>query len=260
MIQAVLFDLGDTLWHFPQMPPIEVIRGETVHRISDLLRSWGVEPDGELFFLGRDIRVAVEKETDAAYWGDLVSPDYPALAQRVAAEKGLAIGDAQAQDLWHTWNLGGVFLGRRLYPGVRETLEWLRDRGYRVGSVTNRGLGGELFRDELRHHGVLDLFEVLSISCEVGYLKPHPRIFAHALESLGLPAEATVMVGDSLRADVAGAKALGMTTVWKRDSRTLDSNIERDMTEPEDSGETAAAPDFVVDDLREMMSLPLFSD
>ena len=89
MIQAVLFDLGDTLWHFPQMPPIEVVRGETVHRISDLLRSWGVEPDGELFFLGRDIRVAIEKATDEAYWGDLVSPDYPALAQRVAAEKGL---------------------------------------------------------------------------------------------------------------------------------------------------------------------------
>jgi len=260
MIRAVLFDLGDTLWHFPQMPPIEVIRGETVHRISDLLRSWGVEPDGELFFLGRDIRAAVERETDAAYRGDLVSPDYPALAQRVAAEKGLAISDSQAQDLWDTWNLGGVFLGRQLYPGVLETLEWLRERGYRVGSVTNRGLGGELFREELQHHGVLDFFEVLSISCEVGYLKPHPRIFVHALESLDLPAEATVMVGDSLRADVAGAKALGMTTVWKRDSRTLDSNIERDMTEPEDSGETADAPDFVVDELREMMSLPLFSD
>ena len=260
MIQAVLFDLGDTLWHFPRMPPIEVIRGETVHRISDLLRSWGVEPDGELFFLGRDIRAAVERETDAAYRGDLVSPDYPALAQRVAAEKGLTISDAQAQELWHTWNLGGVFLGRRLYPGVLETLEWLRERGYRVGSVTNRGLGGELFREELQHHGVLDFFEVLSISCEVGYLKPHPRIFVHALESLGLAAESAVMVGDSLRADVAGAKALGMTTVWKRDSRTLDSYIERDMTEPEDGGETAAAPDFVVDDLRELMSLPLFSD
>jgi HAD superfamily hydrolase (TIGR01549 family) len=258
MIQVVLFDLGDTLWHFPQMPPIEVIRGETVHRISDLLRSWGVEPNGDLFFLGRDIRAAVEKATDVAYWGDLVSPDYPALAQRVAAEKGLAIGDEQAEELWRTWNLGGVFLGRRLYPGVHETLEWLLERGYRVGSVTNRGLGGELFREELRHHGVLDLFEVLSISCEVGYLKPHPRIFVHALEALGIAAEDAVMVGDSLRADVAGANALGMTTVWKRDSRTRESNVERDMTASEDGTERAMAPDFIVDDLREMMSLPLF--
>ena len=92
-VRAVLFDLGDTLWHFPNMPPVEIIRGETVHRISDLLRSWGVEPVGALFFLGRDIRVAIEKATDEAYWGDLVSPDYPALAKQVAAEKGLANSD-----------------------------------------------------------------------------------------------------------------------------------------------------------------------
>ena len=90
--------MGDTLWHFPQMPPIEVIRGETVHRISDLLRTWGVEPAGELFFLGRDIRAAIEKATDEAYWGDLTSPDYPALAKQVAAAKGLTISDEQAQD------------------------------------------------------------------------------------------------------------------------------------------------------------------
>ena len=147
-----------------------------------------MEPVGALFFLGRDIRFAIEKATDEAYWGDLVSPDYPALAKQVAAEKGLPISDEQAVQLWHTWNLGGVFLGRQLYPGVFETLQWLKEQGYRMGSVTNRALGGEPFREELRHHGVLDFFEALSISCEVGYLKPHPRIFEHALEALGVRA------------------------------------------------------------------------
>jgi HAD superfamily hydrolase (TIGR01549 family) len=260
MIQAVLFDLGDTLWHFPQMPPIEVIRGETVHRISDLLRTWDVEPAGDLFFLGRDIRAAIERATDEAYWGDLTSPDYPALAKQVAASKGLAISDEQAQTLWHTWNLGGVFLGRQLYPGVAETLRWLSERSYRIGSVTNRGLGGEIFREELRHHGVLDLFEVLSISCEVGYLKPHPRIFEHALEAMGVRPEDTVMVGDSLRADVGGAKALGMTAVWKRNHTSARGDPERDMTTDEDgvASPGGTAPDFVVDDLRNLTSLPLF--
>jgi len=259
MIQAVLFDLGDTLWHFPQMPPVEVIRGETVHRISDLLRTWGVEPEGELFFLGRDIRAAIEKATDDAYWGDLASPDYPALVKRVAADKGLPITDAQAVELWRTWNLGGVFLGRELCPGVADTLRWLRERRYRIGSVTNRGLGGEPFREELRHHGVLDLFEVLSISCEVGYLKPHPRIFQHALDSLGVAPSDTVMVGDSLRADVAGAKSLGMTAVWKRNHTT--ARGDREMATSEDAGllPLPVAPDFVVDNLWELTSLPLFS-
>ena len=260
-IKAVLFDLGETLWHFPKLPPREIIRGETVHRISELLRSWGVEPAGDLFFLGRDIRVAIEQATEEAYWGDLVSPNYPQLAKQVAAEKGLTISDEQAVQLWQTWNLGGIFLGREIYPGVIDTLGWLRERGYHVGSVTDRGLGGELFREELRHHGLLDLFEVLSISCEVGYLKPHPHIFQHALDALGVGPEETVMVGDSLRADVGGAKALGMTAVLKRNSATeAEKDPEKDMGRPEKSEpRDPAEPDFVVDDLWELTALPIFA-
>ncbi|MGD0766460.1 MAG: HAD family hydrolase [Dehalococcoidia bacterium] len=261
-VRAVLFDLGDTLWHFPNMPPVEIIRGETVHRISDLLRSWGVEPAGELFFLGRDIRAAIEKATDEAYWGDLVSPNYPALAKQVAAEKGLPISDEQAVQLWHTWNLGGIFLGRALYPDVFQTLQLLKGQGYRLGSVTNRALGGEPFRDELRHHGVVDFFEVLSISCEVGYLKPHRRIFEYALDTLGVRAEEAMMVGDSLRADVEGAKALGMCAVLKRSSRSAaEEAVDKDMGTPEDGGtaegKEGAAPDFVIDHLPELTALPI---
>ncbi len=243
------------------MPPVEVVRGETVHRISNLLRSWGVEPEGDLFFLGRDIRVAIEKATDDAYWGNLTSPDYPAIAKAVAVEKGLPITDAQARELWDTWNLGGVFLGRQLYPGVAETLAWLKERGYRIGSVTNRGLGGDLFREELQHHGVLDLFEVLSISCEVGYLKPHPRIFEHALDALGVGPSDTVMVGDSLRADIAGARSLGMTAVWKRNHAAARGDPERDMATSEDgeAWQPLTTPDFTIEDLWGLTSLPLFA-
>lgn len=260
-ITAVFLDLGETLWHFPKMPPREIIRGETVHRISELLRSWGVEPAGELFFLGRDIRLAIEQATEEAYWGDLVSPDYPQVAKQVAAEKGVTISDEQAVQLWHTWNLGGIFLGREIYAGVIETLRWLRERGYRVGSVTNRGLGGEPFRDELQHHGLLDLFEVLSISCEVGYLKPHPRIFQHALDALGVEPEEAVMVGDSLRADIGGAKALGMTAVLKRNNAAgTENDPEKDMGGPEEGErQDQAEPDFVVDELWELTTLPILA-
>jgi HAD superfamily hydrolase (TIGR01549 family) len=261
MIQVVLFDLGDTLWHFPQMPPREIIRGETVHRISDLLRSWGVEPEGELFFLGRDIRVAIEKATDDAYWGDLRSPDYPALAKAVAAKKGLLITDSQATELWNAWNLGGLFLGRQLCPGVVETLGWLKKQGFRVGSVTNRGLGGQVFREELKHHGVFEFLEVLSISCEIGYMKPHPRIFQYALDLLGVQPANAVMVGDSLRADVAGARSVGMTTVWKRKRSGDQDDPERDMASSEDGGawQPLMTPDFTIDSLSELTSLPLFA-
>ena len=100
MIRAVLFDFGDTLWHFPNMPPRIVAIQETVRRVSDLLRRWGIEPDGPLFFLGRDIRIAVEEETERAYQTDLVSPDYPALCRKVAADMGLTLSDRQTEELW----------------------------------------------------------------------------------------------------------------------------------------------------------------
>ena len=249
-VRAVLFDLGDTLWYYANMPPVDVIRRETVRRITELLRSWGLEPNDEHFFLGRDIRLAVERALDEAYAGDCVSPHPPALARQVAASKGLRLDDGQAVQLWHTWNLGGPFFGRTLFPDVLPTLEWLRARGYRIGSVTNRSLGGEPFREEMRDHGLLDYFEVLSISCDVGYMKPHPRIFRHALESLGVAPEETVMVGDSLRADVAGAQALGMMAVWKRNHDSpADSGLDRK--------DGSIEPDHTIETIGELRDLPI---
>lgn len=243
-IRAVLFDLGDTLWHFPKMPPFEHIRGETVRRVSNLLRWWGVEPAGELFFLGRDIRIAVEQAERDAYADHCLSPDYAGIAQQVAAAKGLHISRRQAEHLWEVWNLGGSFFDRTLHDDVLPTLTWLRDRGYRLGAVSNRMYGGPRFHAELRDMGLDSLFEALAISCEVGHMKPHPAIFLRAVEDLGVRPEECAMVGDSLRADVGGAGALGMTTIWRR-SRVRE-------------GEDRFRPDHIIDTIADIRELPPF--
>ncbi len=64
--KAILFDLGNTLWHIPERPPVDQIRKETVRRIFGLLGSWGVEPEGELRFLGRDLRLGVGAATSGS--------------------------------------------------------------------------------------------------------------------------------------------------------------------------------------------------
>ena len=74
-ITTVFFDLGDTLWHFPNMPPRETIRNETMGRIRKLLDELGTRTSrasGD--YLGRDIRFAVEEETSRAFHGDCVTP------------------------------------------------------------------------------------------------------------------------------------------------------------------------------------------
>ena len=255
-LTAVLFDLGDTLWHFPSMPPVDVIRSETVGRLSRLLGSWGEEVTDARRFLGRDIRLAVEEETSRAFHGDCIDPGYPELCRRVAARHGLKLTPEQGEELWEAWNLGGQFLGRTLYPDVLDTLRRLRERGFRLGSVSNRGYGGPRFQQEMRDLGLSELFEVVVLSCDVGYMKPHPRIFELALEAMGLAPAETAMVGDNVRADVEGAKALGMTAIWCRPS--LNEPVEASTDPPEIEG--GVRPDYTIDRIGDLRDLPPFRD
>lgn len=255
-ITTVLFDLGDTLWHFPSMPPMDVIRGETVRRLSRLIRSWGEEATDERRFMGRDIRLAVEEETRRAFHSDCVDPGYPGLCVRVAARHGLTLSEARGEELWEAWNLGGPFLGRVLFPGSLETLRWLKERGFRLGSVTNRGYGGPRFWEEMRDLGLAELFETVAVSCEIGYMKPHRAIFDRALEAMKVTPEETAMVGDNMRADVEGAKALGMLAIWRKPP--LGEPVEASTDPPEVEG--AVRPDYTIDSVAQIRGLPPFAD
>src|SRR5204863_2446793 len=53
-------------------------------------------------------------------------------------------------------------------------------------------------------------FEIIVVSCEVGFAKPSPVIFEHAAKKLGIAPENIVHVGDSAKEDVAGAEAAGI--------------------------------------------------
>lgn len=245
-IQAVLFDLGNTLWHIPEPPPPEQIRHETVSRILSLLRSWGVEIEDRHRMIGRDIRLTIAEVEKRAYETDQVSPDYVAIAHKVARDKGLDIGDDRAEELWHTWNLGGDFFGRRLYDDTIETLEALRSRGFRLACVTNRAFGGPAFVDELDQLGLTPYFQSMAVSCEVGYMKPHKLLFEHALEGIEVPGNQALHVGDSLVADVMGAQALGMTAVWRKPRKRFD--------EPD-----GIVPNHTISRLRELLDLPLLA-
>lgn len=275
-IKAVFFDLGDTLWHFPEMPPAMTIRTETMRRIGGLLESWDVPMNDELRFLGREIRLGVERADRAAYESDCVSPDFNEVVRGIAAGMGLHVDYERAAQLWDAWNLGGQILGRTMFEDAYETLNWLRDNGVRIGCITNRVFGGPRFAEEVRELGLDRYFETLAVSCDLGYMKPHPRIYEIALDAMGVAANATAMVGDSLRADVQGSQAQGMTAIWRRvrkpdpphepeqvgevpaDVRTPATRRDTgralgDYAETED-----AVPDFTIWTLRELTELPIF--
>jgi putative hydrolase of the HAD superfamily len=275
-IKNVLFDLGDTLWHFPKMPPTDTIRMETVRRVGATVTSWGVPFEGELRFLGRDIRLGIEKVDRAAYESDCVSPDFTQAVREIVAGKGVDITYEQAAQLWDAWNLGGLMLGRTMFEDAYATLDWLRDRGIRMGIVTNRVFGGPRFQEEMRELNLDRYFDSVAVSCDLGYMKPHPKIFQHVLDEMQVAPNETAMVGDSLRADVEAAQALGMTAIWRRvrkedpphepeqvgegpsNARAGATRAETGRALGEWSGGEGVSADYTIWTLTELTQLPIF--
>ncbi|MDX3308581.1 HAD family hydrolase [Streptomyces sp. NPDC054884] len=91
------------------------------------------------------------------------------------------------------------------YPDALEVLTGLRERGFRVGVVSN--IGWDL-RPVFRAHGLDRYVDAYVLSYEHGVQKPDPRLFTVACAALDADPRNTLMVGDDRRAD-GGAAALG---------------------------------------------------
>jgi putative hydrolase of the HAD superfamily len=61
---------------------------------------------------------------------------------------------------------------------------------------------------------LIPYFDSIVISGNFGEGKPSPKLFAHAMEQIGITAEEGIMVGDKLTTDILGANRVGMTSVW----------------------------------------------
>lgn len=251
-IKVVLFDLGDTLVQGPGVSLEQGLR-QAQGRVSRLLQEWGFGPDSSL---ARHLYEAAQAVELAAYRGDCILPPLWSVARDAAAARGLSLSGNQAHELWEACRINERTLGRRPAPDAIETLAWLKERGFRLGCVTNTLFGGPLFLEGLRQDGLEGYLEAVAISCDLGFMKPSPQIFRHALAALGVPPEKALMVGDSLRADVGGAKALGLTAVWKRRTDGF-PDIERALFRA--GLGPAFEPDYVIDDLWQLTEIPLLS-
>ena len=80
--------------------------------------------------------------------------------------------------------------------------------------LSNTTWPGEFHRQELQTFGLIDFFDALAFSCELGTWKPNLPAFHYVTDCLGvLPAEA-VYVGDAPEIDVLGAQRAGLRGVW----------------------------------------------
>lgn len=104
----------------------------------------------------------------------------------------------------------------RLTPGAADALRWCHAAGLRVVLVTNTlWRGDDDVRSDWDRFGLGACIDGVASSHSVGWRKPHRGIYERALAIAGCAPEEAFMVGDRLRADVWGAKQLGLRTVWR---------------------------------------------
>lgn len=117
-------------------------------------------------------------------------------------------------------------LGQRLaeyFPAQRRQLPYVYDetfavldelrKDYKLLLLTNGS--PDLQQEKLDGMPTLvPYFDAIVISGNFGEGKPSPRLFAHAMEQIGITADEGVMVGDKLTTDILGANGVGMTSVW----------------------------------------------
>jgi HAD superfamily hydrolase (TIGR01509 family) len=98
----------------------------------------------------------------------------------------------------------------KLEPGAWQILDELRTANMKLALVSNTPPTTQYILDNLE---LRSRFDTIVFSCDVGYLKPDPRIFKIALDKLGVSPEETVLVGDKIRTDILGGAILGMRSI-----------------------------------------------
>jgi HAD superfamily hydrolase (TIGR01549 family) len=122
---------------------------------------------------------------------------------------------AAARAIYDQWAGNHHF---EMYEDVAPVLTELAGRGLKIGAISNSHRSLDAFRE---HFQLSNVITTVVSSAEHGYMKPHRSIFDTALGLAGVAATNAVMVGDSVKADIEGALAIGMRAVLLRRSGDL---------------------------------------
>jgi putative hydrolase of the HAD superfamily len=234
--QAVVFDLGGTLVQWADW------EGGTATK-------WGLAYDalrasGDTMSASREDFVQAMRAAEKAHWErvdrdhwsgpptSVVSDGFQRLGSSVGDAALLTVLDGYARAVagWCT-----------VFPDTRDTLATLRERGYRLGLLSNTWWAADWHNADLAAHGLAGLLDELVYTSDLPRSKPHPSVFHEVASRLGVAPEACVMIGDRQIDDVSGARAIGMRAIWRRNDAGFPTSD--------------VAPDAIVDALAELPEL-----
>ncbi len=201
MIKVVTFDFYNTLVKF--WPPLEEIQ-------TAVCFAKGITVSGEAIRRGyakADILFnrANEDEPLSLRSEERRLEFFSVYEQLILQTAGVPVTPGLAREIWKL----AIAVPKQFTPfeDTLPALESLRARGYRLGVITN--LRADL-APLVRQAGLEDCLEFCVNSTLVGSEKPHPPIFLEALRRAAVEPGEVLHIGDQVRSDVAGAKAMGM--------------------------------------------------
>ena len=233
--ELVLFDLGSTLIYFDGVFP-EIMAQADLRLFQELVGlGYHLDPHDfiptfrtslQAYFHQRDVDF-IEHTVETVLRNTLVGAGYPNIPPE-HIHAALRQMYAVTQSGW------------KREEDALPTLAELSRQGYRLGLVSNAA-DAEDVRSMLQQHQLANWLELVLISAEVGYRKPHPYIFQQALSFFAVSPERAVMVGDKLGADIMGAQNAGLASVWiTRRAHRTDNWAHEDTIRPDASIETLA--------------------
>ena len=197
MIKNLLFDLDDTILDFKKAESVA---------LQNTLRMLGMEPEPHILSRYSEIN---QEQWKLLELGQITRDELKPRRYRLLFEEfGLDCSSKQAAEVYEQ-QLG---IGHYFIDGAEEALQRL-SKSYRVYIVSNGT--AVVQHSRIESSGIEKYISGLFISQEVGFNKPNPEFFNRVFSSISdFSGDETVIIGDSLSADIKGGIAAGITTVW----------------------------------------------
>lgn len=210
-IEAVIFDLGDTLLHFGKVSKSQLI-DEAMRRSYAYLKEHN-QPVGS-FGVYRLLHMWGIHWHLLRSW--LTGRDFNSLEllRSYGTKNGMDLTAPQWEELNWRWYEKLAEVGV-VEPGTAEALEELTQKGLKLGILSNTFIHKCSLERHLEDEGLLHYFPLRLYSYEFPWRKPNVKIFQEAAGRIGVEPKHIMFVGDLIHKDVTGALAAGMTAVLK---------------------------------------------
>jgi len=211
-IQAVIFDVGETLLNFGKVDAIALFK-EGGKLAYNFLKKLDQPADSlNLFLLKHLWMIRIFR-----VWSYIKGRDFDSLKllKKIERKRGVKLTEQQWENFGWCWYepLSKI---ATVEPDLRQTLDKLKQIGVKLGILSNTFVNAATLERHLAQLGLLDYFTTRLYSYQFNFRKPDSRIFIEAAKQMNCPLQNTLFVGDRLDIDITGALAANMLAVMKK--------------------------------------------